>query len=194
MNKTGLFRRRRDEDVPGYIKKKSMTKSQSKKKEEYDRERCYHHYGQRNDSGTDQCIRWTESRHGVATRSYPPAIWGSGICGHPCHDVRRLVVHTQTRWFSIVAVFRASGRWEFLSTRNWKCKVEWSISVPPRVEEKTKRVGCHQQKRRNRNIEMDTKNATISPREPAQRSLKRYLPFHFSIFMFWIHCEKKNYE
>jgi len=94
MNKTGLFRRRRDEDVPGYIKKKSMTKSQSKKKEEYDRERCYHHYGQRNDSGTDQCIRWTESRHGVATRSYPPAIWGSGICGHPCHDVRRLVVHT----------------------------------------------------------------------------------------------------
>jgi len=79
----------------------------------------------------------------------------------------------------------------FLSTRNWKCKVEWSISVPPRVEEKTKRVGCHQQKRRNRNIEMDTKNATISPREPAQRSLKRYLPFHFSIFTFWIHCEKK---
>jgi len=102
--------------------------------------------------------------------------------------------HTQTRWFSIVAVFRASGRWEFF------CQLvignaKWSDPSLSLLGSRKRRNGSAATNKKDEiEILKWTQKMQRFPLVNLLRSLKRYLPFHFSIFMFWIHCEKKNYE
>jgi len=121
----------------------------------------------------------------------PPGYLGQWHLRASMRDVRRLVVHTHKLADS------ALSRYFGLQEGENFCQLvignaKWSDPSLSLLGSRKRRNGSAATNKKDEiEILKWTQKMQRFPPVNLLRSLKRYLPFHFSIFTFWIHCEKK---